>query len=155
MKKIVISVFAIIICIFFVVSIYAGNQGKTPGTVKLDILANKYKPVIFDHPKHASIAGDCGMCHHQHGSSGTLPCKDCHTVSPSTFKNSVTNYFMACKNCHSTFDPANPKMPGLKVAYHSTCFKCHRGMGNVGIDPKGCTMMCHAKKEQKVSLKTN
>jgi predicted CXXCH cytochrome family protein len=61
---------------------------------------------------------------------------------------------MACKSCHSSYDPANPNMPGLKTAYHSQCFQCHRGMGNVGIDPKGCTVMCHAKKEQKVSIKT-
>jgi hypothetical protein len=28
-------------------------------------------------------------------------------------------------------------------------------MGNVGIDPKGCTEICHAKKEQRVSMKVN
>lgn len=145
MKKTVISVFAISISIFLIASIYAGNPSKTPGVVKLDSLKDKYESVTFDHPKHVSIAGDCGTCHHQHGTSGKLPCKDCHTLTPDTFKNSVANNFMACKNCHSTYNRDNPKMPGLKVAYHRTCFNCHRGMGNVGIDPKGCTELCHAK----------
>ncbi len=155
MRKIGILVFVISLCIFFAASLYAGNSAKTPSLVKLDSLSDKYGPVIFNHAKHISIAGNCGMCHHQHGNSGALPCKDCHAVSPSTFKGSVVNNFMACKNCHSNFDPANPNMPGLKAAYHSQCFQCHRGMGNVGIDPKGCTEMCHDKKEQKVSMKTS
>lgn len=146
------SILIISICIFFAASLYAGNA-KTPGIVKLDTLSDKYEPVRFDHAKHASIAGNCGTCHHEHGNSATLPCKDCHSIGHSTFKDSVTNNFMACKNCHSAYEPSNPSMPGLKVAYHKSCFECHRGMGNVGIDPSGCVQMCHAKKEQKIGMK--
>lgn len=152
MKKTVIISLIFILCISFTASLYAGNA-KAPGIVKLDALSDKYEPVRFDHEKHAVIAGNCGTCHHEHGNSGTLPCKDCHAVGPSTFKNTVTNNFMACKNCHSDYEPSNPSMPGLKVAYHQTCFECHRGMGNVGIEPAGCTQMCHAKKEQSVGMK--
>ncbi len=42
-------------------------------------------------------------------------------------------------------------MPGLKTAYHKQCFSCHRGMGNIGTDPKGCAEICHAKRAEKVS----
>jgi hypothetical protein len=35
--------------------------------------------------------------------------------------------------------------PGLKIALHRTCFQCHKGMGDIGTDPKGCTQICHAK----------
>ena len=125
------------------------------GLVKLDSLVNKYKPVLFDHEKHTAMAGDCGTCHHQHGNNASLPCHECHGIKASTFKSSVTGSFMACKNCHGGYDPATPRMPGLKVAYHRQCFQCHRGMGDVGVNPKGCTVMCHDKREQKVNAKVN
>lgn len=141
--------FIIVAGIFLARALYAG---KTPDIVKLDSLVNEYEPVVFNHATHTFIAGDCGKCHHQHGNSGALPCKDCHSVAPSNFKNSVVNNFMACKNCHGTYNPSVPRMPGLKVAYHQICFQCHRGMGNVGTDPKGCAMMCHAKKEHKAKM---
>jgi len=146
MKGIVISVFAISLFVFLVSSLYGGNLAKAPGMVKLDSLRDRYESVIFDHPKHTLIAGDCGSCHHQHGDNGRLPCRDCHNLTPDIFKHSVANNFMACKNCHGRFNIDNPGMPSLKVAYHRTCFKCHRGMADLGIDPKGCTLLCHAKK---------
>jgi hypothetical protein len=46
-------------------------------------------------------------------------------------------------------------MPGLKVAYHQKCFQCHWGMADVGVSPQSCTVMCHDKRDQKVSAKTN
>jgi cytochrome c553 len=152
MKKRVIISLILVLCISSAASLYAGNA-KIPGIVKLDTISDKYEPVKFDHAKHASIAGNCGTCHHDHGKNSTLPCKDCHSISSSTFKNSVTNNFMACKKCHAANDPSNPAMPGLKVAYHKTCFECHRGMGNVGIDPIGCAQMCHAPKVQMIGIK--
>ncbi len=137
---------AIAFCLVFTGSLYAG---KAPSVAKLDTLVDKYEPVTFDHEKHTSIAGNCGTCHHQHENFGTLPCKECHSVTPAMFKSSVSNNFMACKNCHAAYDPANPKVPGLKTAYHQQCFQCHRGMAEVGISPAGCTMMCHGKKGPK------
>lgn len=128
---------------------------KARGTIILGSLADQYKPVVFDHAKHMAIAGDCGMCHHQHGNNTSLPCKECHAIRPAVFQHSVTQSFIACKSCHSTNDPAMPQMPGLKVAYHHQCFRCHWGMGNVGTDPKGCTTMCHAKRAQRASMKAH
>ena len=139
MRKTLVLVFAITICTFFAASLYAGVN-------TLNSISERYGPVKFDHEKHSNLAGNCGSCHHQHGNSSSLPCKECHSLTPDTFRNSVNNMFMPCKNCHSAPDPGNPGMPSLKVAYHSTCFQCHRGMGNIGTDPKGCTEMCHAKK---------
>ena len=150
MKKSVILVIAIIFCFSISVSLFAG---KNPGVVTLDTISDKYESVRFNHESHTSMAGNCGTCHHEHGNSGALPCKDCHSITPAAFKNSVVNNFTACKNCHAVSDPDNPVMPGLKVAYHKTCFQCHWGMGNVGVDPKGCTEICHAKKEQSISMK--
>ena len=150
MKKFVILIISIGFCLFLSVSIGAG---KNPGVVTLDSISDKYEAVSFDHEKHTSLAGNCGACHHEHGNSGSLPCKDCHAVTPDTFKKSVTNSFVACKNCHVDADRENPAIPGLKVAYHKTCFQCHRGMGNVGVDPKGCAEICHAKKEQRAGVK--
>jgi hypothetical protein len=136
-----------IICTAFAGSVYAGNAAKAPTVATLDSLSAKYGPVTFDHAKHVAIAGDCGTCHHQHKNFGTLPCKECHALDPAIFRNSVVNSFMACKNCHGSYDRSNPAMPGLKTAYHQQCFKCHRGMGDIGISPAGCTMMCHGKKD--------
>ncbi len=133
----------------------ASGAAAAPKTVKLDSLVNSYKPVLFNHEKHIAIAGDCGTCHHQHGNNASLPCHECHRVTASSFKSSVTGNFMACKNCHGAYDPATPQMPGLKVAYHRQCFQCHRGMAGVGVDPRGCTVMCHDKREQKSSAKVN
>lgn len=124
-------------------------------TVKLNSLTNIYKSVLFNHEKHIAIAGDCGKCHHQHGNSASLPCHECHSVKAESFKSSVTGSFMSCKNCHGAYDPATPRMPGLKVAYHRQCFQCHWGMGEVGLSPKGCTVMCHDKRDQKASAKAD
>jgi pyruvate/2-oxoacid:ferredoxin oxidoreductase beta subunit len=104
--------------------------------------------VTFNHTKHIFMSQGCGTCHHQHGSNASS-CKGCHSVSSSIFKKSVVNTFMACRTCHTIYDPANPNMPGLKVAYHRTCFQCHKGMNGVGTDPKGCTETCHAKQKMK------
>ena len=151
MKKIVFLIFILSACLFFVASLSIGNAAKLPETITLDSISDKFEAVIFTHETHATMADNCAACHHEHGNSASLPCKDCHSLSPSAFKSSVTSSFSACKDCHSDYSPSDPKMPGLKVAYHTKCFQCHRGMNNVGIDPKGCAELCHAKKEVKVS----
>ncbi len=146
MKNTVLLLSITAIFIFCAPYVFAGDTAKAPTTTTLDSLSDKYDPVFFDHAKHTSLAGNCGTCHHQHGNFGTLPCKECHSLDASMFRNSVVNNFMACKNCHGSYDPSNPRMPGLKTAYHQQCFQCHRGMGDVGISPTGCTNLCHGKK---------
>jgi len=155
--KIIAMVVASLCFILLLLSAGEGISGAAAphGSVKLDSIKNIYKPVLFNHEKHASIAGDCGKCHHQHGNNSSLPCNECHAMKAQSFKGSVKGNFMACKNCHGTYDPAMPAMPGLKVSYHRQCFQCHWGMGEVGLDPKGCTVMCHDKRDQKTSAKAN
>jgi Class III cytochrome C family len=164
MKKTAAAILWMLTAIFIVPATYAENDAqihasastgvqKDPQVVTLGTLTDKYKPVVFDHGKHMAMAGDCGMCHHQHGNNSSLPCKECHALQPSTFKSSAKGGFIACRNCHGAYDPSNPQMPGLKVAYHRQCFQCHRGMNGVGVDPKGCAAMCHAKREPKVGMK--
>jgi hypothetical protein len=131
----------------------ASSESGLPGMRTLGSISDQYTPVKFDHPKHVMIAGSCAACHHQHQDSKKLNCKDCHAIAPAVFKNSVKSNFLACSACHGAPDPSNPSVPGLKVAYHKQCFSCHRGMGSIGADPKGCTEICHAKKAPKLGMK--
>ena len=140
-----------LICLYVAPQVFAESPARPPEIVTLDSISDKYESVSFTHERHASMAGNCGTCHHEHGNNGGLPCKDCHSISPSAFKSSVTRGFVACRNCHGAYSPSDPGMPGLKVAYHSKCFQCHRGMNNVGIDPKGCAELCHAGKDVKLT----
>jgi hypothetical protein len=148
MRKLLAITVVISFCLIAAAQI--GAAADAPGVRILDSIRDAYTPVKFDHPKHVSIAGSCAACHHEHSMGDGLPCKQCHKISPETFKNSVTQSFMPCKNCHGAFDRDNAAMPGLKTAYHKQCFKCHRGMGNIGMDPKGCAELCHARKLDKV-----
>jgi hypothetical protein len=103
--------------------------------------------VTFDHAKHATRYADgCGRCHHQHAANDKNPCKRCHSIDAAQFKASVKRNFSKCSNCHGDYDAATPEMPSLKVAYHETCFTCHRANGDVGESPRNCQELCHAKK---------
>ena len=131
---------------------FAGSA--VPGTRMLGSISDQYVPVKFDHAKHVMIAGNCAQCHHQHQDVKKMHCMECHSIAPSTFKNSVKSNFMACANCHGAPDASTPTIPGLKVAYHQQCFQCHRGMGDLGKNPKGCTEVCHAKKATKLGMES-
>ena len=141
-KTFAITVF--LACIFCSTALLAVS-GTDIKVRTLDSLMDKYEPVKFDHDLHAQIAENCWQCHHEH-SKNASSCSDCHSLKPQDFKRTVNNPFMPCKNCHGAYDPSVPAMPGLKAAYHRQCFNCHRGMADVGIDPKGCTNQCHAKR---------
>ncbi len=119
----------------------AGVEGKEmPGTIVLKSLKNQYGPVTFNHEMHASIAGNCGTCHHQHNEKARASCKECHSL-----KISLKQSFAACSSCHSDPVPDMPEMPGLKVALHKKCFQCHVGIGDLGASPGACVKTCHAK----------
>lgn len=124
-------------------------QGEMPTTVTLGGLTDRYEPVEFDHAGHVDMASGCGDCHHQHGTDRALGCRECHSLDPSAFRRSVNvGTFRACGECHAGPSPRpDPARTGLAAAYHRACFGCHREVGSVGEDPKGCTEMCHAKKE--------
>jgi hypothetical protein len=153
MRKILSITVVISFCLLAAALICAAAD--VPGVRILDSIRDAYNPVTFDHPKHVSIAGSCAACHHEHSVGEKFPCKQCHKISPETFKNSVTHSFMACKDCHGAFDRDNAAMPGLKTAYHEQCFSCHRGMGNIGTDPKGCAELCHTRKADNVATNSS
>jgi hypothetical protein len=121
-----------------------------PGVVILDDIADRFEPVRFDHKEHVDMADSCGECHHQHGTEKTITCRECHRIDPSAFKKSVgASTFSSCRSCHgASFQPENLGMPGLKAAYHRACFSCHREVNEVGIDPKGCTELCHERMKE-------
>jgi len=128
----------------------AGAGAGEPGTLVLGSLSARYAPVVFGHAAHVSTAGGCADCHHQHGTGPGLSCPACHALDEAAFRKAVgATRFRRCGECH----PAAPRRddPGtvpLKAAYHRACFRCHRGeVGTVGEDPRGCTQMCHARKE--------
>ncbi len=145
MKRLLIALCACL-CLLITTAMAFGIE-KVPGVITLDSLQDKYEAVVFDHSMHTFIAEGCGQCHHEHGSDNQR-CSSCHSIEKEDFKDSAVHSFMACKNCHGDFDLESPGMPGLKVAYHAQCFQCHKGMGNVGKGPEGCTQQCHAKVSQ-------
>jgi hypothetical protein len=152
-RTISILIFATLLTAAFASRLYAGdaNPVPQPGTVTLDSLSDQYEPVTFDHEMHVMAAEECAQCHHQHGSRVTRSCGDCHTLNSEAFRRTAVHTFMPCKDCHGAYNPETPQMPGLKGAYHRTCFACHRGMGQVGLDPAGCTEMCHATRDRTAS----
>ncbi|MCK9419081.1 MAG: cytochrome c family protein [Nitrospirae bacterium] len=121
-------------------------EGKEmPGTIVIKKLKSQYGAVTFNHEMHASIAGNCGTCHHQHNDKMRATCTECHALSAGAFKSSVKQGFAACSSCHSDYSPEMPEMPGLKVALHKKCFQCHVGIGDLGSSPGACVKTCHAK----------
>jgi len=147
-------ILALLVCVPLIHAENTGNgaaQGGTPGVIVMDGLADQFEPVSFDHSMHQMIAGNCAQCHHQHPGSEEITCSGCHQMENAAFKRSVVNRFLSCSSCHGNPDPATPHIPSLKVAYHRTCFQCHRGIGNLGLDPKACAEMCHGRKPEKVS----
>lgn len=125
-----------------------GQSGGVPqpGMVVMDSIKDRFGAVSFDHQMHTFIAKGCSDCHHEHGSDNSR-CSSCHALDSAKFKGAVVSSFLSCRICHNEADKENPGMPGLKVALHNTCFQCHRGMGNIGKGPDGCTEQCHAKAE--------
>ncbi len=148
MRKIVL-ILTVSAALLLVVAAYptGASDVSGPGTVVLDSLVDLYGPVTFNHSMHAAyFASSCGDCHHQHGGYESQPCKGCHSLDAADFKKTVVQSFLSCQSCHGETNPSAPGMPGLKVAYHKQCFECHRGMGNVGKSPAGCTEQCHARR---------
>lgn len=96
----------------------AATEG--PEEVTIQELSRWFGPVTFSHGAHASLAGDCVSCHH-HSDGEAAPCSTCHPV---------------------LFDPAQPTVPTVSVAFHQRCVGCHR---TAGSGPMGCEA-CHKRK---------
>lgn len=116
-----------------------------PATVTLGSLASEYEPVSFDHAAHVEEADGCGQCHHRHDTGREAGCRGCH--SPDAPARAVrASTVRSCGTCHpAVLSRSDLSRPALKAAYHRACFRCHREVGSVGEDPKGCTEMCHAR----------
>lgn len=116
----------------------------------LDRITETYAPVIFDHAMHEGQASGCNDCHHQHGGSAVQSCGECHKIDAAAFKRTAdVRKIKPCRDCHpASVQIGDPGKPTLKAAYHRACFRCHKEIGSVGQDPKGCTEMCHAAKAQ-------
>lgn len=121
---------------------------STPDTIVLKYIQNKYGPVVFNHSMHASLAGNCSKCHHQHDEKARAECKRCHVLNIEALRTSNLG-FLPCSGCHSGFSPDTPGMPDLKTALHKACFECHKGIGELGFSPMGCARTCHARNEAK------
>lgn len=121
--------------------------GAMPKTIVMDRIDGDRGAVTFDHAGHVDMASGCGDCHHQHGASQTLSCRECHDLEPAAFRRAVvTGRFRPCAECHpASLRPDAPEVPKLAAAYHRACFRCHKEVGSVGTDPKGCAEMCHSR----------
>lgn len=136
----------LIIGLLIIATTYTFLEAKDmPKVIVLDKIKGSYSPVTFDHAKHASIAGKCGVCHHTHTAKTYEYCNQCHQMSSELFKASAKHSFVPCSDCHKDYSLQNPAVVTLKVAYHKKCFSCHRGIGELGKSPQGCNSTCHSK----------
>ncbi|MEA3543829.1 MAG: cytochrome c3 family protein [Thermodesulfobacteriota bacterium] len=121
-----------------------------PDEVEIDVLANLYEGVVFDHAMHVDATDSCADCHHH--TTGTAAaneyCAKCHNGEEEVD-------VVSCEGCHSA-DPVSPEnlhhpkpgftyhndQPNLKAAYHLNCIGCHEEVDG----PTGCED-CHAKTE--------
>jgi len=134
-------------CLILALPAYAMDA---PDSVEIDILADLYQGVAFDHQMHVDLAQDCSVCHHHTTGTGTVDpyCARCHD----RYEEQAT---VACQDCHLA-DPFSATaiqakgetnrfhvdVNGLKGAYHRNCMGCHERMDG----PTGC-QDCHARTE--------
>jgi len=144
---IAITALSLMLAVLYGSSVKAEVSKKIPGTINIKYIQKQYGPVVFDHTKHAAMAGNCGKCHHSHNEKINSTCKECHALDAGVFKASAKQAFLPCSACHSDYSPDSPGVPGLKVAFHKKCFECHLGMGELGSSPAGCAKTCHVKKK--------
>lgn len=134
--------------LFLVIAGLPAMTGGTdiPGTVVIKYIEKQYSPVTFDHARHASLAGSCGRCHHEHIDTRAPMCVKCHSLNSEAFKSTAIKGFHPCSACHKDYSPETPNVPGFKTALHKTCFECHMGIKELGTSPAGCVAMCHTRK---------
>ncbi len=81
---------------------------EAPDSIVLEVLADQFPPVQFDHGAHANMAEmgvECATCHHYSPEGRIPPCRECHRMES---------------------DSPNLRQPALKGAYHRQCMSCHR-----------------------------
>jgi hypothetical protein len=121
----------------------------TPDQVSIDIMAQYFDAVEFDHEMHTELGEDCSACHHHTTGTGTTDerCVRCHADS-----NEAAT--VSCRDCHLVAPFSAEQIhreaadvyqfhidtPGLKAAYHWNCMGCHEKMDG----PTDC-QDCHAR----------
>lgn len=97
-----------------------------PLKVKIDSLAGKYEPCVFNHRHHVASLMERIQKNQLAGAFHTQPatvCMTCHHNSPA----SATP--PKCASCHSKdYDWLNPTRPKLMAAFHLQCMNCHKDM---------------------------
>lgn len=144
-------VLSIVACGFLALApVLRAGVGSGQSKLVLDRIAETYAPVVFDHAMHEGQASGCNDCHHQHGGYAVQSCGECHRIDAAAFKRSAdVRKIRPCRDCHpASVQAGDPGKPTLKAAYHRACFRCHKEIGSVGKDPKGCTETCHSAKAQ-------
>jgi hypothetical protein len=99
------------------------TAADAPDVIKIDILENKYAPVMFTHKIHSQMsqmAGGCASCHHFNNVGPILKCQSCHEAK------------------RKREDISKPDLQG---AFHRQCIQCHRAWSHT----TDCTF-CHALK---------
>ncbi|MDA3902824.1 MAG: cytochrome c3 family protein [Desulfuromusa sp.] len=146
-KQLMVGLGVLLLSSVLAISCYAMDY---PDEVEIDVLANLYEAVVFDHAMHVDLTEGCADCHHH--TTGTpvlneycakchdgkeemdwVSCQDCHSAGPVSAEN--------LNNPKTDFIYHNDK-PNLKAAYHLNCIGCHQEVGG----PTGCED-CHAKTE--------
>ena len=137
-------------CLLALAPVLAAGAGSGQKKLVLNRIEEMYAPVVFDHAMHEGQASGCNDCHHQHKGAAVQSCGDCHKIDAAVFKKTAdVRKIKACRECHpASVKSDDPGKPTLKAAYHRACFRCHKDIGTVGQDPKGCTETCHAAKAQ-------
>ncbi len=144
MKSLSIRMVTRLICAATLCIFAAAGQAEgfdPPEVVTIDMLAELYEPVVFDHAMHMENYS-CGACHHHTAGEEVQreSCRRCHAVSTS-------GKVISCVDCHKeqTVHTAlkdtlyHIDKPGLKGALHLQCIGCHKEESG----PVGC-MECHA-----------
>jgi len=128
------------------------SADDAPESVEINVLADAYEPVQFDHAAHVSMIESCSICHHH--TTGSAPeketCLKCHQGEEDVGS-------VACFDCHAEkrfsaqyLDELEQKpllfhvgKPGLMGAYHQNCLGCHEETDG----PTGC-QDCHVRTDK-------
>jgi hypothetical protein len=130
----------ILVVFFLMGTVSSVKGGEPPEVVTIDMLAELYEPVIFDHAMHVGMYS-CGACHHHTAGDEVQrkSCRRCHAVA-------VSLEDVSCVGCHLKEggngglqqDIYHIDKPGLQGALHLQCVGCHKEESG----PVGC-MECH------------
>ncbi len=96
------------------------EEPEVPAEVTIEELSHWFAPVDFSHADHIDSIEACAACHHDQESDEIGLCSDCHSVQ---------------------YDPSDPDVPDLKMAYHLNCIGCHQQEDG----PLAC-VDCHERK---------